>query len=361
MNRLLFVLQKEFRQIVRDPIIMALITIMPVMQLVMLPLAADYEVRNIYLAVVDHDQSTGSRAFVEQIAASNYFRLVDYGTSYDDAMHLIERNTADIVLEIPAHFDRDLVKVGGGSLLLAVNAVNGVKANLGASYLQRVIQQYFATQPRPVIELRPQNRFNVHLDYRRYMVPGILAMLVSMVAIYWSALNIVREIEVGTIEQINVTPIAKWQFILGKLIPFLVLALIFFTVGLLLGWLFYGIVPAGSLLLVYTFLIIYVSAALGLGLLISTKAKTQQQAMFVSFFFMLIFIMMSGLFTPIESMPRWAQTVTLFNPVRYLIDVMRLVVLKGSGLAEITVHLIVVSFMAVVLNVAAVVSYRKTS
>jgi ABC-2 type transport system permease protein len=226
---------------------------------------------------------------------------------------LIERNDADIILEIPSGFDRDRVRTGSASLLLAVNAVNGVKANLGASYLQRVIMEHYAQPRSPVIELRSQNRFNVHLDYRRYMVPGILAMLVSMVAIYWAALNIVREIEVGTIEQINVTPIAKWQFILGKLIPFLVLALFFFTVGLVLGWALYDIVPAGSLPLLYLFAVIYISAALGLGLLISTLAKTQQQAMFVSFFFMLIFIMMSGLFTPIESMPRWAQIVTLFT------------------------------------------------
>ncbi|RPI67024.1 MAG: ABC transporter permease [Ignavibacteriae bacterium] len=361
MRRLLFVLQKEFRQIFRDPIIMALITIMPVGQLILLPLAADYEVRNIYLAVVDHDQSVESRSFVEQIAASNYFRLVDYGTSYDEAMHLIERNDADIILEIPSGFDRDRVRTGSASLLLAVNAVNGVKANLGASYLQRVIMEHYAQPRSPVIELRSQNRFNVHLDYRRYMVPGILAMLVSMVAIYWAALNIVREIEVGTIEQINVTPIAKWQFILGKLIPFLALALFFFTVGLILGWALYDIVPAGSLPLLYLFAVIYISSALGLGLLISTLAKTQQQAMFVSFFFMLIFIMMSGLFTPIESMPRWAQIVTLFNPVRYLIDVMRLVVLKGSGLAEVSTHLIVITVMALITNTAAVISYRKTS
>ena len=360
MKLLLFVLQKEFRQIFRDPIILVLITFMPTAQLVILPLAADYEVRNVNLAIVDHDRSAESRQFMDRISSSNYFRLVDYSNDYDGAMRLIERNIADIILEIPPQFERDRMRTGSGKLFMAVNAVNGVKANLGAAYLQRLIVEHYAAPSRPVIELRTQNRFNIHLDYRRYMVPGILAMLVSMVAIYWAALNIVREIEVGTIEQINVTPIKKWQFILGKLIPFLLLAMLFFTVGLVLGRLIYGIIPAGSLLLLYSFVTVYITALLGMGLLISTQAKTQQQAMFISFFFMIIFILMSGLFTPIESMPRWAQVVTYFNPVRWLIDVIRLVVLKGSGLAEITTHIIVISAMALFTNTLAVLSYRKT-
>jgi ABC-2 type transport system permease protein len=357
---MLFILQKEFRQIIRDPIILAMIAIIPVGQLIILPMAADYEVRNINLAVVDHDQSTESRAFVEKVSASNYFRLVQYSTNYDAAMRSIESNTADIILEIPARFERERVRSGGGQFFMAVNAVNGVKANLGSAYLQRVIIEHYATMPRPVIEVRTQNRFNVHMDYRRYMVPGILAMLVSMVAIYWTALNVVREFEVGTIEQINVTPISKLQFIAGKLIPFLVTGLLLFTIGLIVARVFYGIIPAGSLLLIYGFVTLYLIAVLGLGLLISVNANTQQQAMFVSFFFMLIFILMGGLFTPIDSMPRWAQIVTWFNPVKYLIDAMRLLVLKGSGFAEIREHIIAVALMAVALNAAAVGSYRKT-
>jgi ABC-2 type transport system permease protein len=357
---MLFILQKEFRQIFRDRIILAMIAIIPVGQLIILPMAADYEVRNINLAVVDHDQSIESRAFIEKVSASNYFRLVQYATSFNAAMRLIETNTADIILEIPSKFERERVRSGGGQLFMAVNAVNGVKANLGAAYLQRVVLEHYATMPRPVIDVRTQNRFNPHMDYRRYMVPGILAMLVSMVAIYWTALNVVREFEVGTIEQINVTPISKLQFIAGKLIPFLVTGLLLFTIGLIVARVFYGIIPAGNLALIYGFVTLYLMSVLGLGLLISVNANTQQQAMFVSFFFMLIFILMGGLFTPIDSMPQWAQIVTWFNPVKYLIDVMRLLILKGSGFAEIRVHILAVTLMAIVLNTAAVLSYRKT-
>jgi ABC-2 type transport system permease protein len=192
------------------------------------------------------------------------------------------------------------------------------------------------------------------------MVPGILAILVTMVGGFLSALNIVKEKEIGTIEQINVTPIKKYHFILGKLIPFWVLGNVVFTLGLTVSWLIYGIVPEGSLLVLYLFVAVYLLAVLGFGLLISTFCDTQQQAMFIMFFFMMIFILMGGLFTSIDSMPDWAQLVTRFNPVRYLIEVMRMIILKGSEFRDVITHFIIVSVFAVVLNALAVLNYRKT-
>lgn len=361
MRVLLTVLQKEFRQIFRDPIILAMLTVMPTGQLLLLPLAANYEVKNINVAVVDHDRSQESRQIQDQLASSRYFNMVWNGTTMEQAISLVERNEADVVLEFPRYFERDAVRTKHPKLFLAVNAVNGVKANLGAAYLQTIVASRTTAEPSPTIELRARQWFNIHQDYRTYMVPGILALLVAMIAVYWSALNVVREIEVGTIEQINVTPIAKWQFILGKLLPFLILALAFFTVGLVLARLLYGIEPVGSLFLLYLFTTVCIIAMLGLGLLISVLSRTQQQAMFVSFFFMLIFIMMSGLFTPIASMPEWAQVVTYANPLRYLIDVMRLIVLKGSGFSDITVHFAAIIVIAILTNTAAVLSYRKAA
>jgi ABC-2 type transport system permease protein len=199
------------------------------------------------------------------------------------------------------------------------------------------------------------------MNYRFFMVPGILVILVTMVGAFLSALNIVKEKEIGTIEQINVTPIRKWQFILGKLIPFWVLGLIILTIGLIISWAAYGIVPVGNILTIYTFAAVYLLAVLGLGLLVSTLANTQQQAMLLSFFMMMIFILLGGLYTSIDSMPQWAQTFTKFNPVAYFIEVMRMVVLKGSTLYDIRNHLGIVFLFGLVLNSFAVWNYRKRS
>ena len=194
------------------------------------------------------------------------------------------------------------------------------------------------------------------------MVPGILVILVTMVCAYMCALNIVKEKEIGTIEQINVTPIKKYEFILGKLIPFWIIGMFVFSVGLLgVAHLVYHIVPVGSLFVLYSFLSVYLIAMLGIGLLISTYSGTQQQAMSLAFFCMMIFILMSGLFTSIDGMPDWAKWISRFNPVTYFIQVMRMVVLKGSGLRDIQHQFIVIVGMAVFFNTWAIINYRKTS
>lgn len=372
MRTLLFLLRKEFRQIFRNATILRLILILPVMQLLILPNAANFEVKNITVCIVDHDNSVGSQRLVTSITASGYFKLAQVTPSYRDAMALIEADKADLILEIPQGFDRALIRDNKQTLFIAVNAINGVKANLGAAYLNTIVTQYNAllrTQwiqparfgPVSQIEISALNKFNPHLSYKMYMVPGILAFLVTMVAAYLSALNIVKERESGTIEQINVTPIRKYQFILGKMIPFWVLGLVVFTIGMLVMRFVYGIVPEGSVLLLYGFAVVYIFSVLAMGLLVSTYAETQQQAMFVAFFFIMIFIMLGGLFTSIDSMPEWAQVVTRLNPVRYFIEVMRMVVIRGSTFDDIKYHFLTVFGMGIFLNGWAVLNYRKTS
>jgi ABC-2 type transport system permease protein len=215
--------------------------------------------------------------------------------------------------------------------------------------------------PAPVIEISTVNRFNPLLNYNLFMVPGILAFLVTMIGGYLCALNIVKEKEIGTIEQINVTPIKKHHFILGKLVPFWIIGLVVFTLGLIVSRLVYGIAPAGSLALLYGFIAVYLLAVLGFGLLVSTYCETQQQAMFIAFFFVMIFILMGGLFTSVDSMPGWARWIAALNPVSYMIDVMRMIVLKGSGFKDIQPHLMKVILFAIVLNTWAILNYRKTS
>lgn len=365
-------MQKEFRQIFRNKIILAISLIAPIMQFLILPLAASYEIKNINLVVVDKDHSTFSRDLLSKITASGYFRLIDYPVSYEAAYTYIERDEADVILEIPPGFERNLVREGRQKIFIALNAINGTKASLGGSYLNTIINSFnqdilleLMPSVQPIkpggLEITSTQWFNTQRNYKLSLIPGILALLVTMVGGFLSALNIVKEKEIGTIEQINVTPIRKRDFILAKLIPFWILANVVFTLGMLLAYCVYGIVPQGSILLLYAFIAVYLLAVLGFGLLISTFCHTQQQAMFIMFFFMMVFVLLGGLFTPIDSMPSWAQWMTHFNPVAYLIDVIRMVMLKGSGLKDILPQLGIITLMAVVLNGWAVLNYKKTS
>jgi ABC-2 type transport system permease protein len=372
MRVLKFLLQKEFRQIFRDPSIFRILFMMPTIQLLILPLAADYQIKNINLGVVDHDHSTYSTKLVNKIVASGYFRLKDYSNTFRQGLHAIEQDKTDLILEIPNHFEKDLVKDNEATLFIAINAINGVKAGLGGTYIQSIIQNYNQEvrmqwiqfprfDPQPTIEVTYSDWYNPNMNYQVFMVPGILVMLVTMIGSTFAALNIVREKELGTIEQINVSPIKKTYFILGKLIPFWVLAVTVLTIGLIIARLVYGIIPLGHYLTIYVFASIYLLAVLGLGLLLSTYAQTQQQSFLVSFFIIMIFNLMSGLYTPIESMPGWAQIITRLNPVSYFIEVMRMVVLKGSGLADIKNQILAVLGFAVFFNTWAILNYKKRS
>ncbi|MFI5186619.1 MAG: ABC transporter permease [Chitinophagales bacterium] len=372
MRTLKFLLEKEFKQIFRDSGIISIIFLMPIIQLLILPWAADYEIKNIKLAVVDFDHSEYSRQLINKITSSGYFILTNYSASYNNAIKQVETDKADLILEIPVSFEKDLVKESEAKLFLAVNAINGVKAGLGSAYLRSIIQDYNREvrlkwiqfprfSPETNIEITSSNWFNPLMNYKFFMVPGILVILLTMVGSNLTAINIVKEKEIGTIEQINVTPVKKYHFVLSKLIPFWCLGILVFSIGFTIAWLVYGIVPVGSFFTIYFFAAVYLLAVLGLGLLISTYANNQQQAMLISFFLMMIFVLLSGLYTSIDSMPGWAKMITKFNPVSYFIEVIRMVVLKGSTLADIKYQLLSIFGFAVVLNSWAVINYRKRS
>jgi len=371
MRTLIFLLEKEFRQILRNRQILSTLLIAPLIQLILLPLAADYSVKNISLAVVDNDHSPFSQRLINKITASGHFRLTGYAPSYPEALKMVEQDKADIALQIPIHFERDLVRENNKQLYVAINAIEGTKANLGGAYLASIIRNYNddirlrwqSTTPStsPQIEAVSTNWYNPLLNFKLYMVPAILVVLVTVMAALQSALNIVHEKESGTIEQINVTPIKKHIFILGKMIPFLALGIILFTLGLVVGWIFYGIVPIGSLLVLYASLIVYLFAMLGLGLLLATYSATQQQSMSLAFFFINIFNMMSGVFTAVDSMPGWAQAIVSTFPPSHFIKIMRMVVLKGSSFSDITWPLTAMALIGLFLNTWAVLNYRKTS
>lgn len=372
MRTLRFLLQKEFLQIYRNKTILRMIVVMPAIQPLILPWAATFEQKNIYLSVVDNDRSALSTQLREKVIASGYFRLTDYSSSYSQALNAVERNEADLVLEIPRHFETSLLLEQSTGIMLSVNAVNAQKAGLGAAYMGQIIldfNQNLAMQlpaqqsvsSLHATQLIPSFRYNTEMNYRNFMVPGILVMLLTLIGMNLSALNIVKEKEIGTIEQINVTPVRKNKFILAKLIPFWIMGYVIMTLGLGIAHHVYGLLPMGSIGVIYLFAFFYLVAVTGLGLLISTYSDSQQQAMLLAFFFVMIFFLMSGLFTPVSSMPQWAQNITRLNPVRYFVEVMRLVYMKGSGLSDIYPLLLHIMAFGLVFNVWAVLNYKKTS
>lgn len=369
-----FILQKEFRQIFRDKTILAMMFAVPIIQLIILPLAANFEVKNVNVVFVDYDRSTYSQKLLNKIASSGYFRIVGNTISYNDALHMIEKNETDIILEIPNGFERNLVREGSQQVHMSVDAINGTKSSIGSAYLSAVLVDFnrsldvntkavnnSTAAPMPLIDITYTDWFNPRKEYKYYMVPGILVLLLTLIGGFITALNIVREKEIGTIEQINVTPIKKWQFILGKLIPFWIVGMIVFTLGLIVMYIVYGIFPAGSFAVLYLFAAVYLVALLGFGLLISTFSNSQLQAMFVAFFFMMIFMLMSGFFTSLDSMPGWAKQMSFLTPVTHFIAVVRLIVLKGSGLSEVRTELFYLLAFAIVLNGLAIYNYRKTN
>lgn len=347
---------------------------MPIIQLIILPLAANFEVKNINVVYVDHDHSSYSRSLFNKLDASEYFKIVGHRFNYNDGLKMIEEGEGDLMLEIPSGFERNLVREKAQQVAITVDAINGTKSALGGAYMTKVLESFNRdldvivkaaspgfNQASAKIDVAGVNWYNPRAEYKYYMVPGILVLLLTLIGGFITALNIVREKEIGTIEQINVTPVRKWQFILGKLIPFWLVGMIVFTIGLAVMYVVYGIFPQGSFALLYLFAAVYLVALLGFGLLISTFAETQLQAMFIAFFFMMIFMLMSGFFTSTDSMPGWGRAIAQFTPVTHFVKVVRLVVLKGSGFGEVGLELLYLTGFALALNGLAIFNYRKTS
>lgn len=373
MKTILYIIQKEFKQIFRNKGMLPIIFVLPLVQLIILSNAATFEVQHIKFGYIDNDRTSTSRALIERFNASTYFDVLTHFSSENIASSEMLKGNVDVVLEIPTHFERDLQKEKHSALGVTINAIDGAAAGVENVYVTQIIQRFnqqikvdllqvLDQQARPIsIETIPLFWYNETLNYKTFMVPGILVLLVTMITLFLSGMNIVREKEIGTLEQINVTPIKKSQFIIGKLFPFWVIGMGLLTVGLTIAKLIFNVPMLGSLPLMYLYTSVYILVILGIGLFISNFTDTQQQAMFIAWFFTVIFILMSGLFTPIESMPKWAQIVTEFNPIKYFVEVMRMVMLKGSGFTDILPQLSKTILYAFIMNGLAVWSYKKTN
>ncbi|HQZ25473.1 MAG TPA: ABC transporter permease [Flavobacterium sp.] len=374
MKTILFIIQKEFKQIFRNKGMLPIIFVLPLVQLMILSNAASFEIKNIKFSYVDNDCSEASRELVSKFQASKYFNVIESFSSKKEADFQMQTGKVDVILEIPNHFERDLITENSTHLSVSINAIDGAAAGVESVYISQIIngfnqkiqtqlyQYNDASYVQPVnIVTIPSFWYNNTLNYKTFMVPGILVLLVTMLTLFLSSMNIVREKEMGTLEQINVTPIRKYQFIIGKLFPFWVLGLVILTVGLIIAKVIFSVPVLGSIGLIYFFTSVYLLVILGIGLIISNYSDTQQQAMFIAWFFTVIFILMSGLFTPIESMPQWAQNLTLLNPIRYFVEIIRMVMLKGATLSDISRPFFIIAFYAIALNGIAVWSYKKVN
>ncbi len=344
----------------------------PIIQLVILVHAATLEMKSIEVFVVDKDLSSLSHKIVNKFDGTPFYEIAGVSFSLDEAYEAIEKDEADFILHIPYGFERDLIRENKSEAQLFINGINAMTAGLINVYSISIISEFNKniivdlTKMPQVKNMNPINIsesywYNPELNYKIYMLPGILVILVTIISMFLAAMNIVREKEIGTIEQLNVTPISKVEFIIGKLVPFMIIALFELAFGLLIGKVFFHVPIVGSLWLLFGFTFVYLLAVLGIGLFISTISSTQQQVMFIAFFFMLVFILMSGIFTPTESMPMWAQRVNIINPFYYFMRVIRMILLKGSGLWDISKELISLLIYGIIMLSLSVWKYRKVA
>ena len=342
-----YLIQKEFLQIRRNSFLPKLIVMFPIVIMCIMPWVMQMEVKNVVVDVVDIDHTVESQRLVQQIAASNYFIFGGQKATYAEAMKDIEKGSADVILEI-----RD------GKYLIAANAVNGTKGSMGSAYLSQIV-----TSRQPIVnsQLSILNLYNKGQDYKLFMIPALFAIVMMLMTGFLPTLNIVGEKETGTIEQINVTPVSKWSFILAKLIPYWLIALFVITVCLLLAWLVYGITPAGPVWLVYVLAMLLALFFSSFGLIVSNYSDTMQQAMFVMWFFVVSIMLLSGLFTPTRSMPQWAYLTTYINPMHYFIDAIRTVFIRGGGLHETVHQVLALASIGTLMGIWAVQSYKKNS
>lgn len=372
MRILATLLVKEFKQIFRNRTMLPIIFLVPVVQMILLTYAASLEMKDIKMAVVDQDYSQASRLLVSRFQGSPYIEINLNTTDYQEAVRELTRDRVDVILLMPHEFEKKLYREQESDLQLVVNAINATEAGLINSYCSRILND-FNNQLRAewfglegpggitALEVIPRFWYNALFDYKIYMFSGILVIIVTMVGMLLTALNLVREKEMGTTEQINVTPIRKYQFIMAKLIPFMVIALFELAFGLVIGRLLFGLPIEGSVGLLFLFTCVYLFVVLGIGLFLSTISNTQQQLMFLAFFFVITFMLMSGVFTPTDSMPPWAQKINVVNPVAYFMNVIRRILLKGSAFRDISREFYSLVIYATLILTLAITNYRKTT
>ena len=373
MNTILYMVQKETLQVLRDKKMLIQIFVPPIVQLLILAQAMTFEVKHVDMVVVDGDRSPASMELVADFTSTGRFDVALATASTRLADEALLTREARMIVRIPEGFERDLRRGSSPTLQLIMDAEDGAAAGIVLGWAREVVGRYAASEgirlaggganmPRgPSLTVVSRRLYNPEGKYLAYMAIGLLASLMTLIGILLTSQNIAREKEIGTLEQLNVTPITKRQFMLGKLIPFWLLGLIELSIGLVIIRFGFGIPFVGNVGLIYLAAAVYLVAALGLGLLVSTLSNTQQQAQFITFFVVVTFLFMGGIFTPVQSMPAWAQHVAEFNPIKHFAVILRGVLLKGATLSEIVRPLLAMLAFAIPAVGLSVLRYRKTA
>ena len=365
MRTFIVLVKKEFLQIRRNSFLPRLIIAFPILVMLLMPLIMTMDVRNVNVALVDLDRSTASRRIASHINASEYLTLTQTTAEYPLAMEALEQGAVDVIVQIPDNFERDMTVATPERISITANAVNATKGGMGMQYVVQTIARTLTElrgekSPAKLSELVTiENRYNPTLNYRHYMIPALMIILFILICGFLPALSIVGEKESGTIEQINVTPISRFMFILSKLVPYWIIGLFVVTVAMLVARLVYGLAPVGSIGAIYFGALLFILTISGFSLTIANFSETMQQTMFVMFFFIMTFMLMSGLLTPIDSMPVWAQRFTLILPPRYFVEVLRSVYLKGTTIAELWTNFVALGVFALIFNLLAALTYKK--
>ncbi len=370
-TRIMSIVRKEFTQIFRDPRSLALIIVMPIIQLFLLGYAATTDVKNVPIAVLDQSQSAQSRELLDAFRAADYFRIDYYVGSTDEYQLLIESGKIRAALVIPPDYDVQVLD-GKAQVLFVLDGSDGsVGATalstarlIGQSYATKVQESQFALRgsgstPTPPLEVRTQVWYNPDFRSAYFMIPGVIGMILSFITTILTATTIVRERERGTIEQLIVTPIRSWELIVGKLLPYVILAFVETFEILIVGHLVFDVPVRGSLLLITLASGLFLMSSLGIGLFASTIANTQQEAMLTVMMFNLPMIFLSGFFFPVQAMPQFLQLVSYAIPLRYYLVVIRALMLKGVGIAAIQSELIALTIFGIVIMGAAALRFRK--
>lgn len=361
MNTIIKFIAKEFQQFRRDPKMFGIILIAPVIQLIFLGYAVNLDVENVKMVVFDQDRTSASREFVNNFTSSGYFEIVDYVSSYKELENKIDRADAILGLVISNDFEKNIARGQPAPLQAIFEGSDGNQASIAAGYVQMIVTKYSkdvvtefmnlsGRKISPAGNLSAEVRvwYNPEMKTRNYMVPGIVGLLVSLVTLVLTSLAIVKEKEIGTMEQLIVTPIKPYQLIAGKLIPFTVMGLISVIIVLLAMRIIFAIPVKGSEPFLLFSALLYILSTLGIGLFISTISKTQQQAMMIAIFaVMMPMIFLSGFAFPIENMPKIIQFISHIIPLKYFNTIIRGVILKGLGFADLWFEAVVLFIMGV--------------
>lgn len=365
MKALPVLIKKELIQFRRNSFLPKLVMTFPLMVMLVMPWVTQLDIKNIRIAVIDDDRSSLSRRTISHITASDYFIYTDQYPDYHNAINAMDMNQIDVLVCIPSGFESGILSGVPKQILIEANGVNAIKGQQGIQYVVQSLaktlkeKQYEAGMPFSDDVIVVQNRYNETQNAQFYMIPALMIILILLLCGFLPALNIVSEKENGTIEQINVTPVGRFEFILAKLIPFWVMGLLVFSVAILLAHWVYGLYPVGSFATIYAGAILFTVIMSATGVTIANVADNMQQSVFLVFFFMLIFMLMSGLLTPVSSMPDSVRWISYLCPPRYFINIMRSVYLKGTTFTELWADFTALTLIASLFTAVAILTYKK--